>query len=130
LSLGLSDIGLAMNDLALQIRLVYRVEVNDAKRADAGRSEIEQCRTSQAAGSDHQHPGVLQPLLSLHPDIGDDQVTAITAYLVDGQFISGRYQRRQGHGSPPAQRRGDTAATGSSILRVTRLGRVLFRMMG
>jgi hypothetical protein len=33
-------------------------------------------------------------------------VTAITAYLVDRQFIGGRYQRRQGHGSPPAQRRG------------------------
>src|SRR5207342_733121 len=40
------------------------------------------------------------------PHIGNDQMTAIAAHLVDGQLIGRLYQRRQGHGSPPAQGRG------------------------
>src|SRR5215207_115440 len=89
-----------MNDLALQIGFIDCVEVDDAERPDASRCKIEQRWTAQASRSDHQYAGVLQPFLAVHPDIGNDQMTAVTSYLVDGQLIGGRYQRRQGHGSP------------------------------
>ena len=48
-----------------------------------------------AAGADDQHLGVLQPLLSGHPDLGDDQVTRIPAHLVDGQLVGWFDQRWQ-----------------------------------
>ena len=34
---------------------------------------------------------ILQPLQAVHPHIGNDQVTAITAYLVDAQLIGGLF---------------------------------------
>jgi hypothetical protein len=41
LGLGLSNVGLAMNDLALQIGFIDYVEVDDAERPDACRCKIE-----------------------------------------------------------------------------------------
>src|SRR5687767_5442886 len=119
-----------MNDLPLQVGLVNCVEIDDAQRSDSSSSEIEQRWAAEPSGADHQHPGILQPLLAVHPNIGNDQVTAVTAYLVDGQLIGGRYQRRQGHGSPPAQGRGTVPRQACSILIVTRVRGRLFRMMG
>ena len=58
-------------------------------------------------------------------------MTAVTAYLVDGQLIGGLYQRRQGHGF--LQLKGAARYRGNqtfSILSVTRVRRPLFRMMG
>src|SRR4029453_16425544 len=106
LGLGFSDVGLAMDDLALQIGLVNCVEIDDAERSDASRGEIKQRRTAQAPSSDDQYACILQPLLAVHPYIRDDQMTAVTAYLVDAELIGGLYQRRQDHGSPPVQGRG------------------------
>ena len=62
--LGLPDVGLPVDDLALQVGLVDLVELRDAERADAGRGQVEQGRAAQAAGTDDQHLGVLQPLLT------------------------------------------------------------------
>jgi hypothetical protein len=120
-----------MDDLALQIGFVDGVEVDYAERPYASRGEIEQRRATQTPGSDHQHACVLQPLLAVHSDIGNDQMTAVAAYLVDGQLIGGLYQRRQGHGflqlkGAARYRRRQTF----SILIVTRVRRPLFRMMG
>ena len=92
-----------MDDLALQVGLVDLVELDDAERADAGRGQVEQRRAAEAAGADHEHLGVLQPLLPGHPDVGDDQVPAVAADLVDGQLGGGLDQRWQGHGSPPGR---------------------------
>jgi len=104
-----------MNDLALKIGLINCVEIDDAKRPDAGRREIEQRRTAETTGADHQYARIFQPLLAVHSHIRNDQVTAVTAYLVDAQFIGGLYQRRQGHGSPPAQGRGAVPRQACSI---------------
>src|SRR3954449_10301249 len=46
---------------------------------------------------DGEHLGVLQPLLPVHPDVGDDQVAAVAADLVDGQVGGGLHQGWQGH---------------------------------
>jgi hypothetical protein len=93
LGLGLADVGLAVDDLALQVRLVDGVELDDAEGADAGRGQVEQRGAAETAGADHQHPGVLQPLLTGHPDLGNDQVPRIPADLVDGQLV-GRFDQR------------------------------------
>ena len=84
-----------MDDLALQVGLVDLVELGDAERADAGRGQVEQRRAAQAAGADDEHLGVLQPLLPGHPDVGDDQVPAVAAYLVDGQLGGGLHERER-----------------------------------
>ena len=91
-TLGLSDVGLPVDDLALQVGLVDDVVVDDAERADAGRGEVEQRGTAEPAGADHEHLGVLESLLARHPDVGDDQVTAVAAYLVDRQFVGGFHE--------------------------------------
>ena len=64
LGLGPADVGLAVDDLALQVGLVDRVELDDAERADAGRGEVEQGGRAEPAGADHEHLGVLEPLLA------------------------------------------------------------------
>ena len=91
---GLPDVGLAVDDLALQVGLVDLVELRDAERADARRGQVEQRRAAQAAGADDEHLGVLEALLPGHADVGDDQVPAVAAYLVDGQL--GRAPRAEG----------------------------------
>jgi hypothetical protein len=49
------------------------------------------------AGAHAQHLGVLQSLLTGHPNVRDDQVTAIPANLVDRQVLGWLDQRRQAH---------------------------------
>jgi hypothetical protein len=90
-----------VDDLALQVRLVDGVEVDDAERADAGRGQIHQRRRAEATRADHEHLGVLQPLLPVHPDVRDDQVTRIAADLVDGELGGRLDERGQGHGLLP-----------------------------
>ena len=72
---------------------------------DPGRGQVEQGGRAEAAGADDEHLGVLQPLLPGHPDVGDDQVAAVAAYLVDGQLVGRLDQRGQGHGFSSGSRR-------------------------
>jgi hypothetical protein len=88
----------AIDSLALQVGLVDLVELRDPERADAGRGQVEQGRAAEAAGADDEHLGVLQPLLAAHPDVGDDQVPAVAADLVDAQLGRGLDERGQGCG--------------------------------
>jgi len=91
-----ADVGLTVDDLALEVGLVDLVELRDADRAHAGRGQVEQRWAAQAARADDQHLGVLQPLLPRHPDVGDDQVAAVTAHLVDGELVCGLHEWGQG----------------------------------
>ena len=100
LGLGPADVGLAVDDLALQVGLVDGVEVDDAERADPGGGQVHQGRRAEAAGADAEHPGVLQPLLPVHPDVRDDQVAGVAADLVNGQLGGGLDERGQRHGDP------------------------------
>ena len=93
LGLGLAHVGDAVDDLALQVRLVDRVEVHDAERADAGRGQVEQRRRAEAARAHDEHLRVLQALLPGHADVGDDQVARVALHLVDRQ-IRGRFNER------------------------------------
>ena len=59
IGLAPADVGSGVNDLALQIGQRYEVIIDDAKRADAGRRQVHQCRRTESARADHQHGSVL-----------------------------------------------------------------------
>src|SRR6185312_15168545 len=89
LRLGPADIGLAVDDLALQVGLVDHVELDDAEGADPGGSQVHQGGRAETAGAHAQNLGVLQPLLAGHRHVRDDQVPAVPAYLIDGEGFGG-----------------------------------------
>jgi hypothetical protein len=90
--LGPPDVTLAVDDLALEVGLVDLVELGDPEGAHARCREVEQRRAAETAGADDQHLRVLEPLLARHPHVGDDQVPAVAAYLVDGELLCGLHQ--------------------------------------
>ncbi|CAB4680641.1 unannotated protein [freshwater metagenome] len=63
---------LTMDDLALQVRLINHIELNDAKGADPGGCQVKQSWAAQATGANAKHLGVLQALLASHAHIGND----------------------------------------------------------
>ena len=101
LGLGPADVGLAVDDLALQVGLVDHVEVHDAERAHARGGQVQQRGGTQAAGAHAEHLGVLEPLLPGHPDVRDDQMARVAADLVHGQLSSRFDQRWQRQGNSP-----------------------------
>ena len=68
--------------LALQVRVVDVVGVDDAERPDAGGRQVERGRGAEPAGADEQHAAVEQALLALLADLRDQQVAAVAADLV------------------------------------------------
>jgi len=89
LGLGPSDIGHAMDDLPLQVGLVDDVEVDDADGAHPGRGQVEQGGCAEPAGADHERPGVLEPLLTVDPEVGNDQMAAVAGHLIATQLGCG-----------------------------------------
>ena len=71
-----------MDDLALQVRVVDDVRVDDPERADACRGEVERRGRAEPAGADQQDARVEQLLLARVADLGDQQVTRVAAPLV------------------------------------------------
>ena len=84
-----------MDDLALQVGFVDDVELDDADGAHAGCGQIQQCRRAQPACADDQYLGVLEPLLSVDAEVGDDQVPAVARDLFARQLGGWFDQRRQ-----------------------------------
>ena len=66
-----------MDDLALEVRLVDDVRVDDPEPADTGRGEVQRRGRAEAAGADQQHLGVEQLQLPCFADLGDQQVAAV-----------------------------------------------------
>ena len=81
-----------MDDLALQVRVVDDVGVDDAERADAGCGEVERRRRAEPAGADEEHAAAEQPLLAGLADLGDQQMPRVAAALV-GRERAGRLDR-------------------------------------
>ena len=92
LDLGLADILRLVDDLALQVREVDDIEVDEADRADAGRCEVHRSRCTEAARADHEHLAAEQFLLPLAADLVEDDVARIAFNL----FI-----RQRAHLAPP-----------------------------
>ena len=55
LDLRHADAARRVEDLALQVRRVDGVGVDEAERADAGRREVERRGRAEAAGAEEQH---------------------------------------------------------------------------
>ena len=67
----------AEKHLALQIREIHDVEIDQADAADAGRREIKSERRAEAAGADAKHFRLLQLQLTFHAHFRHDQVAAV-----------------------------------------------------
>src|SRR4029453_13945797 len=80
--LGLAEAVGRVDDLALQIRLVDRVVVDDAERADAGRGQIERGRRPEPTRADQEYARLEEPELPLLADLRDEEVAAVAAALV------------------------------------------------
>ena len=65
---GPADVFRAMNDLALQIRSINHIEINQTKPAHAGSRQVHSQRRAQTAGADHQHARRFQLALTGHAD--------------------------------------------------------------
>ena len=85
-TLSMPTVVLGVDDLALQIRFVDDVEVDEAEGADAGGGEVEGERGAEAAGADAEDPRGLELLLAFHADLGEDQVARVAGDLFVGQL--------------------------------------------
>ena len=71
-----------MDDLALEVRLVDDVGVDDPERADARGGEVERRGRAEPAGADEEDARVEDALLAVLADLGDQQVTAVARALL------------------------------------------------
>ncbi len=71
-----------MDDLALQVRLVDDVRVDDPERADARRREIERRGGAEPAGADEEDARIEQALLPVLADLGDEEMPAVARALL------------------------------------------------
>ena len=85
-----------MHDLALQVGQVDDTVIDDGEAAHPGRAEVERHGRPQSSGADHQHPSGQDAGLPLHPDVVEEDVSAVAQELVviHGGSISG-FRRRQ-----------------------------------
>ena len=74
-----------MDDLALEVRVVDDVGIDDAERADARRREVERRGRAEPAGADQEHARVEQLLLPLLADLGDQDVARVAGALLRAQ---------------------------------------------
>ena len=84
--LGPAHVGVGVQNLALEIGIIHRVEIHDAEFADAGGGEVHGDGRAEAAGADAQDAGALDFLLAGQADFGQNQVPRITADFVIVQF--------------------------------------------
>ena len=82
INLGTAHVGGGVQDLALQVRHVHAVEVDDADLPDAGCRQVHRDRRTEAAGADHQHARVEQLALPGSADVRQDDVTRVPLDLV------------------------------------------------
>jgi hypothetical protein len=74
LRLRLAEALRRVDDLALEVRRVDGVVVDDPECADTRGREVEGRGRAEAAGTDQENARVEQPLLALLADLGDEQV--------------------------------------------------------
>ena len=92
-----ADVRRAVEDLPLQIAEIDGIEVDDAKRADAGRREVHRHRRSQSAGADAEDLGGFELALTFDADLRHDQVSRVAFDLVVGQAAFAALRLRRVH---------------------------------
>ena len=83
--LAVTDAVHVVQDLALQVRRVDHVHVDDAERADAGGAEVQRGGRAEATGAEQQHLGVEQLVLTLLAHLGQQQVALVAVALLGGE---------------------------------------------
>ena len=63
-----------VNDLALEVRIINHIKINDANLANTGGCQIHGDRRPQPACTNAQHTGALQFLLPCHAHLRQNQV--------------------------------------------------------
>ena len=92
--LAVADAVEVVEDLALQVRGVDLVHVDDADRADAGRGEVQRGRRAEAAGAEQEHLGVEQLGLALDADLGQQEVALVAVASGPGSSVTGVFHGR------------------------------------
>ena len=97
-----------VDHLALEIRLVDDVVVDDPDRPDAGGGEVEGGRSAEPAGTEQQHLRVQHLQLALDADLGEQRVARVAHPLLAAQ-AGGLDERQVGvrPGDDPARDHGD-----------------------
>jgi hypothetical protein len=67
--------------LPLEVREVHLVGIREHEAADAGGGEVKRGRAAQPPGADDQRACRPQPLLTLDPDFGKEDVAAVAEEL-------------------------------------------------
>ena len=91
--------------LALEVRLLDHVVVDDPDRADAGGREVERDGRTEAAGADEEHAGIEQLPLTLEADLRDEHLPGVTP-LLGGAEQALRWLIPRTVVPPPVHRRG------------------------
>ena len=81
----LTDISGAEGYLALQIREVHNIEIDQSNVPDASRGKVQAQGRAKSACTDQKHFGGFQLELPLHSDFRHDQVAAIAEDLFVGE---------------------------------------------
>ncbi len=92
-----AHVGVAVDDLALEVGPVHHIVVNHAEGPDPGRGEVEQGGRAEPPRADDEHSGGPDPPLADGPDLGEQDVAGVAAALGGGQLRPGRDERRQTH---------------------------------
>jgi len=77
LRLELADVGHTVERLAMQVRLLDRVVIDDREPPDAGAGEILQNRAAEAARADHQHRRGGETRLPCRTDLGQHGLAGV-----------------------------------------------------
>ena len=87
LDLRAADVRRPVEHLALEVRQVHDVVVDDAERADARRGEVERGRRPEAPRADQEHLRAEQRLLPRLAHLRQHEVTAVALHLVRGEGL-------------------------------------------
>ena len=85
-TLGVPDAAGRVEDLALEVRRVDDVGVDEAERADAGRREVERRGAAEAARAEQEHLAPEQLRLAGLADLGEEDVTRVAIALRVGEL--------------------------------------------
>ncbi len=90
LELAPPDIGLRVENLALQVRTVDDVEIDQAQPPDSRRREVERSRRAQASHPDDEDAPRRQPLLAGDADLGERKMPGVAAQLLGREAVHRR----------------------------------------
>ena len=76
----------AVKDLAMEVRGIHTVKINDADMADAGGGEVKSRRGTQAPHPDTEDLGSTNFLLANHAQLGQNDLPRIPPHSVCVQF--------------------------------------------